>query len=247
MLHWQNNGEPGTDTRRARRADRTAVALGDFATDCQADARSVVFSAAVEPLEHREYAIGVLVIEADAVVGHSDRHLAGRHAAGDLDDRRHVLAVELESVGGEVLQELAHLQRVGVDRRELADDDAAIHLMRAHLQIMRHLGRDRAEIDGLERMGARRASSCSVREIVSSPPVCSSVSIDRPSRSLRWNPRSVVTAPLMTRIFASASMTKSASAIVSRISRAARAAVTAGRRWRRMLVQATTMKATTGT
>src|SRR5260370_34278834 len=97
VLQRQNNGEPGTDTRRARRADRTAVALRDFATDCQTNARSVVFSAAVEPLEHREDAIGVLVVEADAVVGHGDGHLAWRHAAGDLYNRPHVLAVERES------------------------------------------------------------------------------------------------------------------------------------------------------
>ncbi len=88
--------------------------------------------------------------------------------------------------------------------------------------------------------------SASVREIVTSSSTGSSVSMLRPRRSETPNPRSVVTAPFTTRIFPSASRTNSASAIVSRISRAARAAVIGWKRCRRMEPQAMSMNAMTG-
>src|SRR5207237_5522690 len=113
------------------------------------DSRSFVTSPSMQAFEHRENALGVLLVEADAVVGDDDaRTRAVVHLARDLDARRHALAVELQRVASEVLQELAHLQRIGVDRWELADGDLAAGLVRAVLEVVRDLARDDAEGDG---------------------------------------------------------------------------------------------------
>src|SRR5205823_13460008 len=156
MVYRQCNDERRALARRAARRDLSSVTFRYFATDCQSDPRSLVTSASVQAFKHRENALGILLVEADAVVGDDDaRARAVVQLARDLDARRHALAMELQRVAGEVLQELAHLQRIGVDRRELADGDLAAGLVRAELEIVRDLARDHAEVDGDERLGLR--------------------------------------------------------------------------------------------
>ena len=48
--------------------DGAAVAVGDAAADCEADAGAFVFAAAMEALEHGKDFVGVFGVEADAVV-----------------------------------------------------------------------------------------------------------------------------------------------------------------------------------
>ncbi len=74
----------------------------------------------------------------------------------DSNDRRHVLAAELERVAQEVLQQLAHLRRVGVDHRQRADLDPAAGVGDGRLEIGDDLARDRGEARRRERL--RRSS-----------------------------------------------------------------------------------------
>ena len=71
------------------------------------------------------------------------RHVPSSDRRVDRDDRRHVVALKLQRVAGEVLQQLPHLQRIGVDDRQRADVDVAAGLVRAHLEIVRHFARHR--------------------------------------------------------------------------------------------------------
>src|SRR5258708_4654733 len=87
MLQRQHYREHRSAPWRARRADCATMTLGDLATDCQTDACSVIFSSTVQPFEHREDAVGVLLFEADAVVSDRERHMAVCHAAPDLHQR----------------------------------------------------------------------------------------------------------------------------------------------------------------
>ena len=75
--------------------------------------------------------------------------------ARDLDVRRFALAVELQRVADEILNQLPHLERVGVDRRQRADFDAGTGLLDAHFQIRENLVRHLGKIDRGERLGLR--------------------------------------------------------------------------------------------
>src|ERR1051325_3432331 len=104
------------------------MTLDYFATDRQSNARSFIFSPSVQSLEHGEDTISVLRFEPDAVV--ADGQLTTAIAVGapcmqdarlDLHHRPDVRSVELQRVPEEILQQLPHLQRVGLDDRQLAD------------------------------------------------------------------------------------------------------------------------------
>ena len=116
-----------------------------------------VLVAAVQPLEDLEDALEVLGVEADAVVGDAQdaapaRRLGGAAVAGSRPSTSAatrttggcVGPVELERVGDQVLQQLADLGRVGLDRGQRADLDAAAAGLDRHLQVGDDLGRDRA-------------------------------------------------------------------------------------------------------
>ena len=63
-------------TGRALRVDGAAMSLDDLLTDRQADARALVLRAAVQAMEWEEHALGVLLVEADAVVLDVDLRLS---------------------------------------------------------------------------------------------------------------------------------------------------------------------------
>ena len=103
------------------------------AADCEAHARSFVFVASVQALEHGEDAINVLLVKTNTVVFKGDltellrlslTTTAGRTllAADKLTvnsyDRSPARRVKLKRVAYEVLEELPHLQGFGVDRRD---------------------------------------------------------------------------------------------------------------------------------
>src|SRR4051794_32634296 len=108
-MNRQRHDERRALARRTARRDLSSVTFRYFATDCQSDSGSFVRSASVQALEHRENAVGVLLLEADAVVGDDDVRAPVDGLAGDLHARRYALAMELQRVAGEVLQELVHL------------------------------------------------------------------------------------------------------------------------------------------
>ena len=61
----------------------------------------------------------------------------------DAHQRRDAGPVELQRVAGEVLQQLAHLQRIGVDGRQLADVDRPADVVQPYFEVVRHLVRSR--------------------------------------------------------------------------------------------------------
>src|ERR1044071_1519621 len=156
VMNRESHDERRAFARRTPRRDLSPVTFRYFATDCQANAGTFVNSASVEALEHRENALGVLLLEADAVVTDDDARAAVVALAAHFDARRHALAVELQRIADEVLQELAHLQRIGVDRRQRADDDLAAGVVRAELEVVRDFAGDLPEVDGGEGLGLRR-------------------------------------------------------------------------------------------
>ena len=72
-----------------------------------------------------------------------------------LDHRRLLDAVELQPVGDQVLQQLPHLQRIGLDGGQMADLDPPAGLLDLHLQIGDDLAGDLGQIDGHEALPLR--------------------------------------------------------------------------------------------
>src|SRR5262245_43326175 len=130
----QGHNEARALARHTVGRDAAAVPLDNLLTDRKADPVAVVLAAAVEPLENREQARDVLLFEADAIVLDRDLAVASLgDAAAHLDHGRHAGTVELERVADEVLQELAHLDRIGVQRGKRSDLDPRPELLDAHL------------------------------------------------------------------------------------------------------------------
>src|SRR6478609_2176133 len=111
-------GEP--ERRPARHLgvepDPAAVMLHGLATQRQSDAGPLVGLLGMQALEDGEDALGVLGVYADPLVAAGDR--PGRVVArgGHVDDRR-VVAVELQGVADEVLQDGDEEDGIAVDDR----------------------------------------------------------------------------------------------------------------------------------
>src|SRR3954462_6740763 len=102
--------------------------ISNFSTDGQADARALIFAAAVEPLEDDENLVGKFRVEADPVVAHHDfadplsgnGHVAGIALAhlvdAALDGHLGPVAflLKLEGVADEILEKLPHLHGVSL-------------------------------------------------------------------------------------------------------------------------------------
>src|ERR1700754_375596 len=109
----QGEAEDGALARRAGGGDRAVVALDDLAAECEADPGAGVLAARVQALERAEDARRVLRLEADAVVGDADLGRAVQGVRVDAHARGNAVAVELDRVGDQVLQQLTHLRAVG--------------------------------------------------------------------------------------------------------------------------------------
>src|SRR6476620_5972199 len=83
--------------------DGATMAVGDPPADRQPDAGAGVLLAAVQAPEHLEDALGVPLLDADAVVTYDDVPLAGVVDALDAHLGGDVVARELDRVGDEVL------------------------------------------------------------------------------------------------------------------------------------------------
>jgi hypothetical protein len=113
------------------------VTLDDFLADGEADARAGVFGAGVQPLKHLEDPLGVLRLNADAVIADGEQPALRMLRGGHRHPRR-LIAMELDGVADEVLKELHELAFVGHDGRQPA---------------MRH--RRALLVDGLRQVGQR--------------------------------------------------------------------------------------------
>jgi hypothetical protein len=115
----------------------------------------------VQPLKDLEDAVEVDLLEADAVVPHADLthrgvavYLAVEHPGLDADPRRFAGFVELQPVADEVLQQLPHLQRVGLHgRHRLIPFYGAASLLEPAVQVADHVAHGRAKGDRLEGLG----------------------------------------------------------------------------------------------
>ncbi len=120
----------------------------------------------MQTLKHAENSLPVPLFEADAVVFDDDAALflgdrpplspPRDELARHLDQRRLVDAVKFQAVGNQILQQLPHLQRVGLDRRKMIDLDAAAHPFDLGLEIACHLASDLLKVDGRELLALRR-------------------------------------------------------------------------------------------
>ena len=112
--------------------NRAAVPLGNSTANGQSHAGSLVHFAGMEALEDVEDSLPILLIESDAVVPHRNLTLfAAGPPAGptlstlphkpplDLDHRGLVHSAKFQGVADKILEELAHLQGIGLDCRQV--------------------------------------------------------------------------------------------------------------------------------
>src|SRR5579862_1983681 len=98
----QREAEPGALAGRRVEPDPPAEVLDDLPAHGQSDAGARV-AAVVEALEKHEYALGVLRVDPQAVVGEREQP-EGILPAGRDDDARRPLARELQRVAEQVLE-----------------------------------------------------------------------------------------------------------------------------------------------
>src|SRR5688572_8442410 len=126
LKSWDVDDETGAGARRGVGRDGAAVALDDPAAEREPDTGASVHIVPVQALEWLEDALGVLRVEADAVVGDDDLPAgAGRRRQGrplvmtrggaDPNERRR-RAAEFQGVDDQVLEQLSHLGRIGWHR-----------------------------------------------------------------------------------------------------------------------------------
>src|SRR6187397_1874857 len=98
------------------------MSFDDLLADRQANARTLVLRASVEPMGRQEDALRVLVVEADADVLHENLGLSERATQRvDLHHWRLARFLELECVADEILKDLTNLHGVTFDARQLPD------------------------------------------------------------------------------------------------------------------------------
>src|SRR5947209_2114816 len=98
--------------------DAPAVALDHLFADGQPDARTRVLLAVVQALEDQENALGVLRLDADAVVAHPKEPVTVLAAGADVDPGRLAVLAELDGVAEQVLEQLQQLGLLGRDGGE---------------------------------------------------------------------------------------------------------------------------------
>src|SRR3569833_517623 len=108
----------GVGARRRVEPDPAAVVFDDLLAHRQADARPRVDVLGMQALEDEEDALTVLGVHPDAVVGAGELP-AGAVAAGADVHARRLVAVELDRVADEVLQQLGVQRLVARQARQL--------------------------------------------------------------------------------------------------------------------------------
>lgn len=163
----ENHLKNGSLSRRTGHVNRPAVTFDDFAADSQAYARAFVDVPRMQSLEYVEDAFGILLFEPDSVIFDAEEAflLGGdvgspgalfsllQEMSVHLDRGRFIDPVELQGIADEILEELLHLQRVGHDRRQVAQLDASFHSFDLDLQVGHDVASNRCEIDRFELLG----------------------------------------------------------------------------------------------
>src|SRR3954447_10726236 len=102
--------------------DAPAVEFDDLAAQREPDAGAAVLVPQVQPLEHDEDPLGVLVVDPDAVVLDDDRPVVGIVALGpDPDNGRDVLAAILHRVADQILEQRRQERAVARHERQLGE------------------------------------------------------------------------------------------------------------------------------
>ncbi len=117
--------------------------LHDLSTNSQAHSRPFVVLAAMQTLKQFENSIEINFLEPDPVVAHADfaeRDLSVLRAiieepALHLYDRGGFRSGEFQTIANEILNQLAHLQRIGFQRRQRTDLDPSAHPLDLIFQI----------------------------------------------------------------------------------------------------------------
>ena len=95
------------------------MSLRDSAANRESDPRALVLLFSMEALENRENLIEILFVKADAIIGDRQNTTVTLYFGSDFDHWRETRAMEFKRVRYYVLEELPHLRRVGINRREL--------------------------------------------------------------------------------------------------------------------------------
>jgi hypothetical protein len=122
------------------------MALHNFLTNRQANASARICRAAVQALKHQEDTLGILWINADAVVPHRKNPvmILTRHP------HMHVgwlIAMELDGITDQVLEQLDELARIRCHHwQRIAGDQCSVFLYQ-NLEIAQGLSQDNFAID----------------------------------------------------------------------------------------------------
>ncbi len=152
LFFRKENGEGRTLHPGALGGEPAAVPLHDFPANGQSHAAAFILRAPVQPFERFEDAFQVGLVETDAIVDHRDlaepvppRPMLDRH------HRRHPFPVELEGVADQVLEQLVHLQGIGVHRRQVPRIHPAVRARDAGFQERQHVLHHLLQAGGLKR------------------------------------------------------------------------------------------------
>ena len=127
MHRRQQYFESASAAKRAAGINLAAMPFGNLPTYRQSYASALEYVARMESLEDVEDAITMLFVEPNSVILHHNstaivasrmsRSLVafGQQSAFHFDDWRLLDTAELQSVADQVLQQLPHLQRIGLD------------------------------------------------------------------------------------------------------------------------------------
>src|SRR5438046_1018118 len=148
MLDGQSDNEGGAFGEFAYSTDGPSVTIGDSAADSQSDSGALELATTMETLENGKNFVGVFFLEADSVVldGEFAEFVDGLGFAAaakiplenlgvDFHDGLGTGGLKFESVADEILQKLAHLERIGLDDRKRPDFHFSFGLFDSNLQI----------------------------------------------------------------------------------------------------------------
>lgn len=151
MVTWKSHNKSGALAGPAVGCQRPAVALDNLAAHGQPDAGPLVNVMPVKALKRHENSVQVFLVEPDAVVLYGDatpgaaggsptvlRLLDVEELCPNGDNRGGVGFVELDRISDQILQELSHLGRVGVEGRQVAAAHVGSRLFDQHLRVGQH-------------------------------------------------------------------------------------------------------------
>src|SRR6266404_4333769 len=113
--------EGRADINLALGPDASTVALNDPPHVSEADAGAFELSCRMQALEHAEEFVGILHVEAYAIVADEERGFVVRLGGADLDSGPLALAGVFQGIGKQIDDGLAKHERITLDNRQAAD------------------------------------------------------------------------------------------------------------------------------